>query len=350
MSSPTPDQLRFILESGILAPSADNHHPLRFEVDEAGVNVWYSGGELPAAGGYRRVLALLSLGAVSENLTVAAGRYGIRAEPVPFPAPDRPGLIFRVEWARSDAEEPSLWEEIQRRHTNRTLRYRGPGLSVEARARLERAADALPGCGLTWLDEPRTRRHALALMRLAEGERFRNPVLHEELFGAIRFDVGWRQGCDEGLPPGALAIEAPLRPAFAWLRRWAAMRAVNLAGGYRMLGWRAADLPCRFAPHLAVIAVRKTDDASVFRAGRAMQRVWLEATRLGMALQPMPASALYAWRGAVEEGVPEGLQQRLRGGWEAILPGESAVMVFRMGRAQASPVTAGRKPLDSYLV
>jgi hypothetical protein len=26
------------------------------------------------------------------------------------------------------------------------------------------------------------------------------------------------------------------------------------------------------------------------------------------------------------------------------------VMVFRMGRAQASAVTAGRKPLDSYLL
>jgi hypothetical protein len=147
-----------------------------------------------------------------------------------------------------------------------------------------------------------------------------------------------------------LAIEAPLRPAFALLRRWAAMRVVNLIGGYRMLGWRAADLPCRFAPHLAVIAVRKTDDESVFCAGRAMQRVWLEATQLGMALQPMPASALYAWRGAIEEGVPEGLQQRLRGGWGALLPGLSPVMVFRMGRAQASAVTAGRKPLDSYLL
>ena len=32
MSDPTPEQIRFILESGIRAPSADNHHRLRFEV------------------------------------------------------------------------------------------------------------------------------------------------------------------------------------------------------------------------------------------------------------------------------------------------------------------------------
>jgi hypothetical protein len=32
MSDPTPEQIRSILESGIRAPSADNHHRLRFEV------------------------------------------------------------------------------------------------------------------------------------------------------------------------------------------------------------------------------------------------------------------------------------------------------------------------------
>jgi hypothetical protein len=342
MSAPSPEQLRFLLESGILAPSADNHHPLRFEVDQAGVNVWYSGGDLPAAGGYKRVLALLSLGAVSENLTVAAGRYGMRGEPVLFPSPDKPGLAFRAVWERSDAEDRLLWEEIPRRHTNRNIRYRGPGLSAEERARVVRATETLPGCSLTWLDEPRARRQALALMRLAEGERFRNRVLHEELFNAIRFDVGWQQGCEEGLPPGALAIEPPLRSAFALLRHWPVMRVVNLIGGYRLLGWRAADLPCRFAPHLAAISVRDTDDGSVFQAGRALQRVWLEVTRLGQSIQPMPASALYALEGAKHEGIPDKLQKRLQQTWSALLPGRAPVIIFRMGRARQSPINAGR--------
>jgi nitroreductase len=342
MSAPSLEQLRFLLESGILAPSADNHHPLRFEVDEAGVNVWYSGGDLPAAGGYKRVLALLSLGAVSENITVAASRYGLRGEPVLFPTPDKPGLAFRAVWERSDAEDRLLWEEIPRRHTNRNIRYRGPGLSAEERARLERATETLPGCSLTWLDEPRARRQALALMRLAEGERFRNRTLHEELFSAIRFDVGWRHGCEQGLPPGALAIEPPLRPAFALLRHWPVMRVVNLIGGYRLLGWRAADLPCRFAPHLAAITVREVGDGSVFAAGRALQRLWLEATRLGMVLQPMAASALYALEGAKHEGIPDTLQNRLQQTWSALLPGRTPVMIFRMGRAKESPINAGR--------
>jgi len=348
MSNPTPEQLRFILQNGILAPSADNHHHLRFDVDQSGVNVWYSGDELPKAGGYKRVLALLSLGAVSENLTVAASRYGIRAEPVLFPAAGKPSLVFRAVWAPTDEDVRSLWKEIPRRHTNRNIRYRGPGLPSDDRTRLERVTETLAGCGLSWLDDPRTRRQALGLMRLAEGERFRNRVLHEELFGAIRFGVGWRWGCDEGLPPGALAIEPPLRPAFALLRHWPIMRIVNLAGGYHLLGWRAADLPCRFAPHLAVITGRQTDDATIFSAGRALQRVWLEITRLGMVLQPMPASALYALEGAQQEGIPPGLQRRLNQGWDLLLPGRFPLMLFRIGRGAPPTVATGRKPLESY--
>lgn len=349
MSNPTPEQLRFILESGILAPSGDNCHRLRFDVDQTGVNVWYTGGALPEAGGYKRVLALLSLGAVSENLTLAASRFGFRAEPVLFPDADKPDLVFRAAWTPDEAPPQPLWEAMPHRHTNRSIRYRGPGLTPQDQTRLAGLNEASPGCHLAWLDEPRSRRRALELMRLAEGERFRNRVLHEELFDAIRFDVGWRQSCDEGLPPGALAIEPPLRPAFALLRHWRIMRLVNLVGGYRMLGWRAADLPCRFAPHLAVISVRQPDDEAFFSAGRAFQRVWLMATHLGWVLQPLPASALYALEGARQEGIPDDLQQYLGKGWSALLPGRYPVMLFRMGHAATSAVTPGRKPLAYYL-
>lgn len=350
MNSPTPEQLQFILESGILAPSADNKHRLRFDVSHSGVNVWYSDKQLPHVEGYKRVLALLSMGAVSENLAIAASRFDIRAELLLFPDPRQPNLIFQAIWKEGPTEgtEP-LWDAIPLRRTNRSLRYRGPGLCAEDRARLELATVSSPGCRLTWLDAPATRRLALKLMRLAEGERFRNRVLHEELFEAIRFDVGWRQSCDEGLPPGALAIEPPLRPAFALLRHWRVMRLMNVMGGYRMLGWRAADLPCRFAPHLGVISVRRLDDEAIFSAGQAFQRIWLLATQLGLALQPLPASALYALENAPKDDVPFTLQQRLRHGWDQLQPDLCPLMLFRAGHAIGPGVWAERRPLRSYL-
>src|ERR1700690_972732 len=327
MSAPTPAELDFILESAILAPSADNHHQLHFEVGSDLLKVWSTQGVLPMAGGYKRVLALLSLGAVFENLTIAPSRFGIRAQPELFPDLTKPNLIFQVRWQHGDVEPDPLWEAIPQRHTNRHVFYKDPKLSPEDRSTLEHAASSLTGCSLAWLDKPTPRRQALRLMRLAEGERFRNRMLHEELFSEIRFDLGWEQSCEEGLPPGALGIERPLRPAFAALRHWTIMKMLNLLGGYRLLGWRAADLPCRLAPHLGVISASDGADASLFAAGCAFQRVWLVTTRLGLALQPMPASALYALEGARKEGIPAAMQLQLQHGWQNLLSGRVPLML-----------------------
>ena len=56
------DTLHFILENAILAPSADNQHRIRFQLVDDTIRVRYTEAELPPQGGYRRVLALLSLG------------------------------------------------------------------------------------------------------------------------------------------------------------------------------------------------------------------------------------------------------------------------------------------------
>lgn len=349
MGTPTPIQLNFILQSAILAPSADNQHQLRFEVDGDVVKVWSTQDILPEAGGYKRVLALLSLGAVFENITIAASRFGIRATPELFPDLAKPDLIFQVRWQPGEIEPDPLWEMIPQRHTNRRLVYKGPKLNAEDQSTLEHAASSLTGCSLVWLDKPTTRRQALKLIRLAEGERFRNRVLHEELFSAIRFDVGWEKSCEEGLPPGALGIERPLRPAFASLCHWTIMKMFNLLGGHRFLGWRAAELPCRLAPHLGVISALDGADTSLFTAGCAFQRVWLVTTRLGLALQPMPASALYALKGARAEGIPDAIQLQLEHGWQNLLSGRVPLMLVRIGAAPPPAITTGRMPLEHYI-
>lgn len=345
----TAEQLESILESGIQAPSADNRHRLMFETDQDGINILYTGGKLPKAGGYQRVLVLLSLGAVSENLTIAAGRFGIGAECTLFLAPHRPDLAVRVDWRHRGVQADPLWMSIPKRHTNRRLVFRGPPLGPRELAGLSAQVASSSGCDLVWLDGSSLRPAALKLLRLAEAERFRNPLLHRELFSSIRFDVGWHSSCDEGLPPGALGIERPLRPVFSALAHWPRMRMLNRLGAYRMLGWRAADLPCRLAPHLGVITTPTADDVSVFAAGRAFQRVWLAATARDLALQPMPAAALYALEGARSEGIPGAVQQRLEQGWIKLVPGRRPVLLFRMGRATPLPVTAGRKAREIYI-
>ncbi|MCB1931089.1 MAG: hypothetical protein KDI45_01300 [Candidatus Accumulibacter sp.] len=345
----TREQLQFVLQSAILAPSADNHHRIHFQLRDDRLLVCHRETGLPPEGSYKRVLALLSLGALVENLSIAASRFGATTKIALLPDAQRADLLLEITLQCNGVEADSLWPQIPMRHTNRQLMFRGPGMSELQQSEMATAVRACPVTQLLWLDDPERRRQALALMRRAETERFRNRLLHEELFSAIRFDVGWHVACPEGLPPGALGVEAPLRPFFALLRHWRLARLANLLGTHHMLGVRSCYLPCRLAPHLGLLAVSQPDSQSALDAGRAFERLWLLATAHGRVLQPMPASALYALPGALAEGIPDALQHALAGGWKSILGEAVPLMLFRMGSAPQSAIVTGRPLLDSWL-
>ena len=343
------DAHRFILESAIRAPSADNRHHVRFKLDQNSIRVTSTEVTPLPPGGYKRALALMSLGALVENVTIAASRFGIQAHTELYPDPNQPDWVLQIDLQPAQADVDPLWQSIPLRHTNRRVFFHGPEMSSSEREQLDVAAQTFAACQLVWLDDPSSRNHALRLMRQAETERFRTRRLHDELFSAIRFEAGWREACPEGLPPGALGVEPLLRPVFALLRHWSVMRMANLLGAHYLLGWRACDLPCRLAPHLGLLAVKNTDNQSVIDAGRAFQRVWLAATSQGRVLQPMPASAIFALEGASGEGVPMNTRSALANGWRSSVGAAVPLMLFRMGFAKPLPVVAGRREVAAYM-
>jgi nitroreductase len=339
--------LRDILQAAIRAPSADNHHRLQLEPTQEGVRLWSQAGRLASLTGYKRTLDLISLGAVIENIVLRASAHQLAATVTLFPV-GQPDLVADIQLRPASTPADPLHNAIPLRHTNRRF-FKGPLAEAAILQHIGEVTRQIPGCTLDWLDDAERRSRALKLIRLAEGERFRNPILHAELFEGVRFDIGWQQSCEEALPPGALEIEKPLRIFFKLMRHWSVMRTANLVGAYKQLAWRAGDLPCRFSPHLAVINAPSLSDQDQINAGRAFQRAWLAIAQHGLAMQPMPASVLYAQKAAVAQGIPGPLQARLSQGWAELQPSKTPLMVFRMGHAKPPSLVSGRQPLEYYL-
>ena len=339
--------LKDILQAAIQAPSADNHHRLQLQPTQDGVRLWSQAGRLASLTGYKRTLDLISLGAVIENIVLRASAHQLVATVTLFPA-GQPDLVADIQLQPTSTPVDPLHTAIPLRHTNRRF-FKGPPADAATLRHIDEVARHIPGCTLEWLDDAEQRSRALKLIRLAEGERFRNPILHAELFEGVRFDIGWQQSCEEALPPGALEIEKPLRIFFKLMRHWSVMRVLNWTGAYRQLAWRAGDLPCRLSPHLGVISAPSLADKDQIQAGRAFQRAWLAVAQHGLTMQPMPASVLYAQEAAVGQGIPRPLQARLSQGWAELQPAQTPLMVFRMGRAQAPSLVSGRQPLEHYL-
>lgn len=351
MKKLSQEQLDFILNSAVLAPSADNHHRIRFQVNGDMIRILHTENILKKNYGYKRVLTLLSLGALLENLVLASSRFGMALEMAFLSDAATSPLVVDIRFDSAPIATDPLWQFIPARHTNRRLRFSGPPMTDPEHDHLAKTLFTHSNsCELIWFDNSPEKKKLLHIMRIAETERFRNRLLHSELFSAVRFDVGWNETCDEGLPPGALGVEPPMRVFFALLRNWPLMKLANLFGMHHMLGFRACYLPCRLAPNLGLLSVKSTDNQSIIDAGRTFQRLWLIATSQNRVLQPMPASALYALKGACGEGVPSALQHELASEWKTILEKEiTPLMLFRIGKADPMPINTERHSLSHYL-
>ena len=344
--------LQSILEAISDAPSADNRVPFSIEAAEGKLTLRVLPpvmGDRPKLTELQRILTLMALGAASENAVLRGRCLGIDVQ-VSLHAGTSEGppsvQLALQQGTVAGTVDADLEAAIPLRCSNRRLRYIGPRLLQAQLDLLASEASAIPGTGLSWLDDKSRRGATLRILRLAEAERFRDRALHGELFDSIRFDLGWRKSSSEGLPPGALSLPWLERPLFALLRYWPVQAAGNVFGLHRIIGFRAADLPCRFAPNLAVVFHDLEPTTGAFQSGRALQRVWLRATQMGLACQVFAAPALYAH--ADIAGIRPTLNQELRARWHVLLPQSQPAIVFRIGHSPHPSVRAARRPVDNF--
>ncbi len=345
-----PDTKTAILCAGIAAPSADNSQPWRFAWSGDALDVRIDADRSGRVSDTRYVLSDLAAGACIENMVIRGRSLGYVAGLQWFPSSDDELCVARIGWRRepdSDRSEP-LAGAIEQRHTDRRFPWRGP-VSAETRALLEAQAQRISGQQLWWPATSRERKAALNVIRQAETLRFKSPALHAELFSSIRFSAGWRGTCEESLAPAALAVEPPLRPVFQAMRRPAVMATFNRLGAAPLLGWRSAWLPIRMSPGLCLIVIPSRTRADVLAGGRALQRVWLQATLAGLSVQPYAAPGVLGLGFVPVEPAFQRTVSRVASAL-ADLCGPGHGMVFlRLGRARSAPRRrSGRRPLASF--
>jgi len=345
-----PQTKASILRAGIASPSADNSQPWRFAWSGDDLDLRIDADRSGRVSDTRYVLSDLAAGTCLENMIIRGRSLDFVADPQIFPRPDDHLWVARIRWRHdpgSAATEP-LAAAIEQRHTDRRFPWRGP-ITPDTRARLDAQAQAIPGPRLWWPRIPRERKAALGLIRQAEALRFRSPTLHAELFSSIRFAAGWHDACEEGLAPATLAVEPPMRPVFQAMRRPALMGAFNRLGAASMLGWRSATLPIRLSPGLCLIVIPSTARSDVLAGGRALQRVWLEATLAGLSVQPYAAAGVIGLGLVPIEPALQPSLARLGSALRELCAPGCGLVFLRLGYARSAVRhRSGRRALASF--
>jgi hypothetical protein len=263
---PIQEQLKFLLRYAVLAPSTKNTQPWRFSIGENTIGVFADLTRCqPVADCGRREL-YISLGCALENLLIASEQFGFRHEVSYFPQSTNEELAAIVTFHPGGT--PSIYRAgitlagITARHTQHGP-YRDEPVTEEVRRRLLHSCGAL-GLRVDLTDDPAIRSRVVELNLHADEMEFADPAFRKEL--------GYWVGQGVFGPPRLLSrLEGLL------------LSRVNLG---RAIGKRnAAALSS--APLIGLISARTDDRPSQVHTGQALERLWLHATRIGIALQPM---------------------------------------------------------------
>lgn len=308
------EQLTFLVRYAILAPSSHNTQPWAFRVGKDRVDVYRDDNRwLRVADPDQRELHV-SAGAALENLLIAAGHFGFGGEVEYFPEKDDSRLVARVRFFPGkktlSVEEEELFRAIPDRHTNRR-EYDGRSLAYDVVERLEGVSQE-EDVRVHITHDTDVRRWVDDLVVRADAIQFADPEWREEL----------------GLWLGRGVFGSGLIMS----------KVSQLAVTYLNIGKSTArkdEELLRSASALGVISAAEPDRLIQVKAGRVFERLFLTATSLGIAIQPMNQVLQ----------VPD-----IRVGFKSLLPEEwgEPQMAFRLGYAEADEHTP-RRPLGDVL-
>jgi len=290
--------LERILVAARWAPSGDNAQPWRFEItgedsvrvhllSEAATNPYEYRGGRPS---------LLSLGMLLESMRIAATVQGRSMEWELERATEPHCVSVRFPATEGIALDP-LEPYLSTRSVDRRP-YRARPLTPNERAQLEAAVGL--DLELRWFDSPAQRWQLVRLGAKATDIRLRA----QETFVVHQKVIDWvNRYSPAGLPAGAIGLDRATLKLMRWaMGSWERMQRLNRIAGTGAAAAQLDVLPgMRSAAFFAILPrsqAAELDAEELVRAGQGVQRFWLTATRLGLALQPGFATLIFAHYGA----------------------------------------------------
>jgi len=341
-----------IVSAALQAPSGDNCQPWRFRWDGRRLRVYFDPARAESFYDVDNRASWIALGAVLENMQLAAAPLGLSLSIELFPAAEVEPIVAVVTPQPSTPVPMPLAEAIETRCVNRRA-YQRRALPADVRADIEAVVSAAPAAHLSWIDAPPAKKRLAALA--AENDRllFEHRALHDGVYRWLRWTAAEAAKTGDGMPIATLELHPLERPGFRLAAWWPFARALAAIGASRAIPLRSRRVYERSAA-IALLTVDSSAREEFVRGGRLMQRIWLTATRHHVAFQPITGITFLLLRLSLLDG--DGLSTRHRERLHRIAD-EAAVilpklndavpiMLFRLGVAAAPSARARRLPIN----
>jgi hypothetical protein len=344
--------IRKILDSAVWAPSGDNSQPWSFVLEGASVRVYLDPKRDNPILNFNLSGTYIAHGALIENIALAAPLAGLAAEVELMPDPSDPLCTAKITFKEARAEADPLAYVIHDRHTNR-LPYEKRALSPDAFGAFEAIAKLVPDAKLFLLDDRAAVRAAATSSALMEKVALETSALRHLFVTDILWSAEENRSGKQGLFIDTMELPPPARFAMRHISHSGIASFANMIGFSNIARISNARLYAS-GPALGLITIPAETPSAYLAAGRALERVWLEATRQHLAFQPV-TGILFLAR-SIQHGVTEAFLPRHI---EPILHANETIkdrfgaskedipaMLFRVGYAKPATARSFRRPPD----
>lgn len=269
------EQLKFLLNYALLAPSGHNTQPWKFKVQDEAIALYADRTRaLPVVDPQDREL-IISCGTALFNLRIALRHFGYTGKILTFPEPSNPDLLAWIQLGKpqqASADEQMLFEAIPKRRTNRRD-YEDWDVPKSMLAWLQVDA-ASEGAWLQVVKGDITRQAIAELVVRGDRLQMANPNFRRELAAWIHPSSS---PSHDGIPGYAYGVNQYLdfaTPIFAL-----AMRAFDLGDA---VAHHSRQLVMQ-SPVILVLGTEKDTSRDWLAAGQALERLLLRSQAVGLA-------------------------------------------------------------------
>jgi len=293
---PDKESISSMVAAAAAAPSTGNDQPWKWFYKKGTLFLFHDEFRSHSFGDFQKTASFITFGAAYENLFVHALSLGIEPYYSFFPDKSSEKLVAAIRFRKlnpnplSDLLKP-LDQAIFKRHTNRIIAPKAE-ISGDLYSRLATLAESVPGAKVRFFTDENDMRSMARIIGACDRMRLLHPEGHYDF---VHREMRWTPEDAEktltGIDIRTLELGNSLMAAMGVIKSEKVIDAVKQFGGGNALGMLAMRTVST-ASALCMISIPGYELKNFFEGGRSMERFWLEATNLNLAIHPV-ISPLY---------------------------------------------------------
>ncbi|PCJ61869.1 MAG: hypothetical protein COA79_06125 [Planctomycetota bacterium] len=290
--------INYLIQAGIQAPSGENIQPWNFKIDANCVRIFINKEADNSFFNLKCKAGLISIGALIENMKIAATQFRLETVIETFSI-ETNDLAAKITFRPLDTIEPDYMHRyIWDRCVNRKPYLKKP-LENYVCEEIESELNLFPNVKFHKVEGQQNLKQLRKILEVFGEVRTETKTVHETLHHNIHYTYEEAKKKKSGFPLDNLEAGLAGNMMLKFTRKWSTQKFLNKFGFSKVIAKKTEEGISKSSACF-LLSIPDFSDKSYIDGGRALERVWLKLTDLGISMQPMTTVNFFLYRYATE--------------------------------------------------